>query len=68
MIKISGMTSSKWLAGVAGNAAVLLAPEDVEGWAQAMLRISGNRVAREHWGTVARVQAALLDWKRSARC
>jgi len=51
---------------IAGNAAILLSPEDVEAWTQAMLKLSKNRVERDHWGTVARKQAAQFDWKRSA--
>jgi glycosyltransferase involved in cell wall biosynthesis len=59
-------SNSSSIPEVAGNAAVLLAPEDVEGWAQTMLRLSVNRNERDHWGDVAREQTAQFDWKRSA--
>lgn len=51
---------------VAGNAAILLAPEDIEGWAQAMLRLAANRVKRDQLSAAAREQAGRFDWKRSA--
>lgn len=51
---------------VAGNAAILLAPEDTEGWAQAMLRVSGNRLLRDQLSASALEQAGRFDWKHSA--
>jgi glycosyltransferase involved in cell wall biosynthesis len=51
---------------VAGDAAILLDPEDTEGWAQAMLRVASNRVERDQLGAVARRQATRFDWKHSA--
>jgi glycosyltransferase involved in cell wall biosynthesis len=51
---------------VAGDAAILLAPEDTEGWAQAMLRLVANRDERNRLSATARVQAGRFDWKRSA--
>ncbi|MHB1141704.1 MAG: glycosyltransferase family 4 protein [Sulfuricaulis sp.] len=51
---------------VAGNAAILLAPEDAEGWAQAMLRLAANRVERDQLSAAAREQAGQFDWKHSA--
>ncbi len=51
---------------VAGNAAILIAPEDTEGWAQAMLRLAANRAERDQLSAVAREQAGRFDWKRSA--
>lgn len=51
---------------VAGDAAILLAPEDTEGWAQAMLRLASNRVERDQLSAAARAQAERFDWKRSA--
>jgi glycosyltransferase involved in cell wall biosynthesis len=52
---------------VAGDAALLLAPEDVEGWAQAMLELAGNRLKRDQLHAAARDQAGRFDWKRSAK-
>lgn len=51
---------------VAGNAAILLAPEDIEGWAQTMLRLAANRAERDQLRMAAQRQAALFDWRRSA--
>jgi glycosyltransferase involved in cell wall biosynthesis len=51
---------------VAGDAAILLAPEDVEGWAQAMLRVASNRAKRDHLSSAATAQAKMFDWKSSA--
>jgi len=51
---------------VAGKAAILLAPDDTEGWAQAMLTLAANRAERDHLGAAAREQAGRFDWKRSA--
>jgi glycosyltransferase involved in cell wall biosynthesis len=51
---------------VAGDAAILIAPEDTEGWAQAMLRLAGNRLERDQISAAALKQAGRFDWKRSA--
>lgn len=51
---------------VAGEAAILLAPEDTEGWAQAMLRLAANRQERDQLSAAALEQAGRFDWKRSA--
>jgi glycosyltransferase involved in cell wall biosynthesis len=51
---------------VAGDAAVLLAPEDTEVWAQAMLQLAANRTQRDQLSAAARVQAGRFDWKQSA--
>jgi glycosyltransferase involved in cell wall biosynthesis len=51
---------------VAGDAAILLAPEDMEGWAQAMLRLAVNREERDQLSAAALEQAGLFDWKHSA--
>ena len=51
---------------VAGAAAILLAPEDVEVWAQAMLRLAVNREERDQLSVAARDQAGRFDWKHSA--
>lgn len=51
---------------VAGDAAILLAPEDTEGWEQAMLRLAANKLERDQLSAVALEQAGRFDWKRSA--
>lgn len=51
---------------VAGSAAVLLAPEDTEGWAQTMLRLAATWRERDHLRSASLKQAARFDWKRSA--
>ena len=51
---------------VAGKSAILLDPEDIEGWAQAMLRLVSNRAEREQLSVAARKQAGRFDCKRSA--
>jgi glycosyltransferase involved in cell wall biosynthesis len=50
---------------VAGDAAILLAPEDTEGWAQAMLRLAADWKERDQLSVAAREQAGRFDWKRS---
>lgn len=51
---------------VAGDAAILLAPEDTQGWAQAMLRLAGSKSERDQLSAAARIQASRFDWERSA--
>lgn len=51
---------------VAGDAAILLAPEDTEGWAQAMLRLAVSKKERDRLSVAARGQAGRFDWKSSA--
>lgn len=51
---------------VAGDAAILLSPEDVEGWAQTMLRLAENKSERDELSVAAKHQAARFDWKQSA--
>jgi len=51
---------------VAGDAAVLLDPEDIDEWAQAMMQLINDLGTRSHLSTAAREQAALFDWRRSA--
>lgn len=51
---------------VAGDAAILLDPEDTDGWVQAMLRLAGNRLERDHLSVAALEQANRFDWKHSA--
>ena len=52
---------------VGGDAAILVSPEDTEGWAQAMLRLAGNRLERDQLSAAALAQAGRFDWKRSAK-
>ncbi len=59
-------SDSTSLTEVAGKAAILIDPEDVETWAQTMLRLSLNRAERDHWSTMAPVQAAKFSWNNSA--
>lgn len=51
---------------VAGDAAILLAPEDIEGWAQALLRLAANRLERDQLSEAALEQAGRFDWKHNA--
>jgi glycosyltransferase involved in cell wall biosynthesis len=51
---------------VAGKAAILLDPEDSEGWARAMLRLVSNREERHILSAAALGQAGCFDSKRSA--
>ena len=51
---------------VAGDAAILLDPEDTEGWAQAMLRLATNNEERNQLSAAALVQAERLKWEQSA--
>jgi glycosyltransferase involved in cell wall biosynthesis len=51
---------------VAGDAAILLAPEDTESWARAMLRLTANRLEKDQLSAAALEQAGRFDWKHSA--
>ena len=51
---------------VTGEAAILLAPEDTECWAQAMVRLVANREERDKLSAAALSQAHRFDWKVSA--
>lgn len=59
-------TRSTSIPEVAGDATILLDPEDIEGWAQAMLRLAENRQERNRLSDSARSQASRFDWKLSA--
>lgn len=59
-------TCSTSIPEVAGDAAILLDPEDVEGWAQAMLGLAANRDERDQLILAALEQAKRFDWKVSA--
>lgn len=51
---------------VAGDAAILIAPEDTEYWAQIMLRLAVNKQERDLLSVNALKQAGKFDWKQSA--
>ncbi len=59
-------SNSTSLPEVAGNAAILLPPEDCEAWAQAMLQLAANRTYRDKLGMEGIEQARGFDWKQSA--
>jgi glycosyltransferase involved in cell wall biosynthesis len=59
-------TNSTSIPEVAGNAAILLDPENIESWAQAMLRLTKNKNERDQLGLAALDQAKRFDWKHSA--
>lgn len=50
---------------VAGDGAILLDPENIEEWAQSMLRLAANESERDQLSAAAMVQAGRFDWKRS---
>jgi glycosyltransferase involved in cell wall biosynthesis len=60
-------SNSSSIPEVAGDAAILLAPEDTEAWAQSMFRLATNRSERDQLSAVARVQAEQFNWKHSAK-
>lgn len=51
---------------VAGNAAILMKPEDTEGLARAMLRVAQSPDERARLSREARAQASRFDWRASA--
>jgi len=59
-------TTSTSIPEVAGEATILLKPEDTEGWAQAMLLLAVNADQRNRLSLAAREQAKRFDWKTSA--
>ena len=59
-------TRSTSIPEVAGKAAILLDPEDTEGWTQAMLRLAANTDERDQLSLAAREQAKRFEWKISA--
>ncbi|CAK0770548.1 mannosyl-N-acetyl-alpha-D-glucosaminyl-diphospho-ditrans,octacis-undecaprenol 3-alpha-mannosyltransferase / alpha-1,3-rhamnosyltransferase [Gammaproteobacteria bacterium] len=48
---------------VVGDAGILLDPEDVEAWTQAMLRLTTNRIERDTLSSLSKRQAERFDWK-----
>jgi glycosyltransferase involved in cell wall biosynthesis len=59
-------SNSSSLSEVAGDAAMLLAPEDAEGWTQTMLQLVANKAKRDQLSVDARERAKEFSWKRSA--
>jgi glycosyltransferase involved in cell wall biosynthesis len=59
-------TTSSSVPEVAGDAAILLDPEDTNGWTQAMLRLAADRNGRDALSIASVKQAAQFDWQRSA--
>lgn len=59
-------SSSSSLPEVAGDAAMLLAPEDTQSWAKAMLRVAQDQALRNQLGAAATARAATFDWHQSA--
>jgi len=59
-------TRSTSIPEVAGKAAIMLAPEDTEGWAQAMLRLAANTNERDQLSVASLEQAKRFDWNISA--
>ena len=51
---------------VAGDAAILLAPHDLEAWTQAMLDLASDQDNRHRLGLAGRAQAKQFNWERSA--
>lgn len=51
---------------VAGDAAIQLSPEDIEGWTHAMLRLAADKLERDRLSAAALKQAIRFDWKQSA--
>jgi len=60
-------SNSSSIPEVAGGAAVLLEPTDVEAWAQAMLRLAANPSERDALIRAAQAQAARFSWQDSAQ-
>ena len=51
---------------VAGDAAILIQPEDVDGLTQAMLQLATNSVERDQLSALGLKQAKRFEWKQSA--
>ncbi|HUN90540.1 MAG TPA: glycosyltransferase family 1 protein [Burkholderiaceae bacterium] len=60
-------SASSSIPEVAGDAAILLDPEDTSAWAAAMLQLSRDPRQREQLGRQALSRAASFDWMRSSR-
>lgn len=51
---------------VAGDAALLLNPDDPDAWCQALLQFSGGRLVRDQFVSKAVAQASRFSWESSA--
>ncbi|MBA2652451.1 MAG: glycosyltransferase family 4 protein [Tatlockia sp.] len=60
-------SDSTSLPEVAGNAAILLPPNDSDAWAQKMLQLSSNQAEREKMSLAGRKHAERFNWKQSAK-
>ena len=60
------VSTASSLPEVAGDAALLLDPEDIEGWARAMLDLSRNQAQQEQLHEKALKQAARFNWQAGA--
>jgi glycosyltransferase involved in cell wall biosynthesis len=61
------LSNASSLPEVAGDAARLVAPDDEEAWARAMLALANDRAARDGLAAASRAQAARFDRDASAR-
>lgn len=59
-------SNSSSLPEVAGDAAILLAPQDRQGWTQTLLQLAANPAQRNDLARRAPIQAATFDWTESA--
>ena len=59
-------TNSTSLPEVVGQSAILLDPEDIEGWTSAMLQLAANPAARDHLREAAKLRASQFNWQESA--
>jgi glycosyltransferase involved in cell wall biosynthesis len=60
-------SDSTSLPEVAGEAAVMLSPDDTEGWAQAMLDLGANPDKKNWYSQMGRERAKLFSWVDSAK-
>ena len=61
------ISSSTSLPEVGGDAAIQIGPDDLEGWAQAMLTVSQDRHRRDQLRDMSKAQAARFNWQHSAK-
>ena len=59
-------SNSSSIPEVAGEAAVLLPPEDTGAWTKAMLELAASPAQRDAMAGRSRARAACFDWNRSA--
>lgn len=52
---------------VLGDAGLLIPPEDAGGWAEALLRLSGDEILRRELSKKSLERAKLFSWQRAAR-